>query len=86
MLARLICWWFGHEPDIEAVQDAYTYDDVPCARCGQSLGYEDMAGLSRHERVKDWLSYWAWHRWAPARCPACGERFKCKDDCDGIPF
>lgn len=86
MLARLLCWWFGHRPDMESVQDAYDYSTVPCDRCGQDLSYDDMVGQSRHERAKDWLGYWAWRRWVPGPCPACGGRFKCKENCDGIPF
>jgi hypothetical protein len=57
--------------------------------CGEYVPYSDMVGDTRHNRAIDSLHRVWWHivgRWLPHKCPACGERFKCKTDCDGIPF
>lgn len=85
MLERLLCWWFGCAPDYEAMR--HDCECVPCERCGaHDTTYADMVGDTRHNRTMDWLRYWLWRRWLPAKCPACGERFGCRGDCDGIPF
>ena len=87
-VARLWCWWFGCAPYYEAMD--HGSEAVPCERCGAwDTTYSDRVGDTRHARFVEAvrLTWWrAVGRWIPSRCPACGERFKCKSDCDGIPF
>lgn len=82
---RLVCWWLGCRPDWHAMH--YDAEAIPCERCGAAdTTYADRCGDTRHNRAKDWLSWWLWRRWLPRKCPACGGRFGCRADCDGIPF
>ena len=81
IVARLRCWWFGHE---QHPQDSAPPEEAACMHCGDYVPYADMVGDTRHNRLKDWLG--AWRRWLPAKCPACGARFGHRDNCDGIPF
>lgn len=86
--ARLICWWFGCQPDYQAMD--HGSDQIPCERCGAAdTDYADRCGDTRHARLVDRLHrlhYLLLHSWRPKPCPACGERGQCKPDCDGIPF
>jgi len=79
----LRCWWFGCEPH---PQDSAPPDEVKCMHCGSNVSYGDMVGDTRHNRATDWLRYWMLRRWLPAKCSACGARYGCRGDCDGIPF
>lgn len=57
--------------------------------CGDYVPYGDMVGDTRHNRAIDQWHRFTWailRRWLPHKCPACGKRGKCADDCDGIPF
>lgn len=84
-MKRLSCWWFGCNPDYEAMQHYCKY--VPCKRCGaHDTPYADRVGDTRHNRAMGWLRYWLWRRWLPTKCPACGSRFEHRSDCDWIPF
>jgi hypothetical protein len=82
LVKRAICWWFGCVP----VWQASAFGDaIPCGRCGApDISYEDLAGLSRHARLKAWLRYWLFRRWWPEPCRDCGKRFGHHDDC--LPF
>lgn len=84
---RLACWWFGCQPDYEALR--YDCEAVPCERCGApDTTYADRCGDTRNARMADRLRRLRWRlldSWRPKPCPACGER-KCRPDCDGIPF
>jgi hypothetical protein len=85
-VVRLRCWWFGHE---QHPQDYTPPDEATCMHCGEYVPYSDMVGDTRHNRAIDSMHRVWWHivgRWLPHKCHACGERFKCKPDCDGIPF
>lgn len=82
-VVRLRCWWLGCEPH---PQDPAPPEYVTCMHCGEPVPYGDMVGDTRHNRATDWLRYWLWRRWYPAKCLACGGRFGCRDGCDGIPF
>ena len=88
MVRRLVCWWFGCQPDYEAMR--HDYEAIPCERCGApDTTYADRCGDTRHNRTMDRLRHLRWlllDSWRPKPCPACGERGKCKPDCDGIPF
>ena len=82
---RAVCWWFGCRPDYEAMR--HDCDVIPCERCGaEDTWYSDRVGDTQHNRAKAWLAHWLWYRWLPTKCPACGGRYGCKPDCDGIPF
>jgi len=83
IVVRLRCWWFGCEPH---PQDSALPDELTCMHCGRNVPYGDMVGDTRHNRTMDWLRYWLWRRWLPAKCPACGARYGHRGDCDGIPF
>lgn len=86
-MKRLLCWWFGCEPDYQRFDHDGT---VPCTRCGAGdTSYADRVGDTRHNRLMDrWhrFTWWTVRRWLPHKCPACGHRWKCDDNCDGIPF
>lgn len=88
MLKHLTCWWFGCQPDYEALR--HDWCAVPCDRCGAlDTSYGDRCGDTRHQRLVDRLRRLRWFlldSWRPRPCPACGERGTCKPDCDGIPF
>lgn len=81
--AKLLCWWFGCEPDY--IARAYNHDATPCTRCGaHDVSYSDMVGDTRHHRFVEALSFWK--RWLPARCGDCHKRFGDHSKCDDIPF
>jgi radical SAM protein with 4Fe4S-binding SPASM domain len=88
MMKKAVCWWFGCKPDHEAHRHIDAYGNaVPCLRChAPDIAYGDLVGDTRHNRTKERLSYWLWYRWWPSKCRACGGRFKCHSNCDGIPF
>lgn len=82
MLKRLICWWFGCDPEYKAL--AYG-DAAPCKRCGaDDTSYEDQAGITRHAAAIDWCRYWLFRRWWPVACGECGKRFGDHGGC--LPF
>ncbi len=83
IVVRLRCWWYGHE---QHPQDSAPPESATCMHCGDYVPYGDMVGDTRRNRTLDWLRYWLWRRWLPAKCPACGARFGHRGDCDGIPF
>lgn len=86
-LKRVTCWWFGCEPDMEAIEHSYHYECVPCSRCGApDVSYADQVGDTRHHRAKEWARWWLWRRWLPAKCHDCGNRFGNHDQCDDVPF
>lgn len=82
-VVRQLCWWFGCAPH---PQDPAPPDELTCMHCGRNVPYGDLVGDTRHNRTMDWLRYWLWRRWLPAKCPACGARYGHRSDCDGIPF
>ena len=49
---RLRCWWFGCTPD---PLDHTPPDYLECMHCGESVGYGDLVGDTRHHRFMDWL-------------------------------
>lgn len=84
MLTRLKCWFFGCVPDYHA----HLYDheigwtDPPCKRCrALAVSYADCVGETRHHRTTEFLHYWLFHRWVPAKCTQCGKRRRDCDDC-----
>jgi hypothetical protein len=85
---RLACWWFGCQPDYEALR--HDCEAVPCERCGApDTAYADRCGDTRHARMVDRLRRLRWRlldSWRPKPCPACGGRNGCRAECDGIPF
>ena len=89
-MGKLRCWWFGCVPDESRVcgcDSDRNYDyNTPCKRCDCfDVSYADMVGDTRHNRLKEWLRYWLFRRWIPAKCPDCGKRpYKPCDKC--IPF
>ena len=78
---RLACWWFGCEGH---PQDPAPPEYLECVRCGDIVSYGDMVGDTLHNGTKDWLRYWLFRRWIPAKCGDCGKRFGGHDGC--IPF
>jgi len=78
---KLRCKWFGCE---QHEQDWAPVEYATCYHCGESLNYEHMAGITRWNDVKDWLSYWLFRKWWPTKCMDCGKRFGHHDGC--IPF
>lgn len=87
-VGRLTCWWFGCIPDYDAMR--HDCEVIPCERCeAPDTSYSDRVGDTRHARFVNswrWLYWRAIGRWLPTKCLACGKRFGCKPDCDGIPF
>lgn len=83
-----MCWWFGCQPDYEAMR--HDCEAIPCERCGaEDTWYSDRVGDTRHARMVGRLRRLRWillDSWRPRPCPACGGRYGCKPDCDGIPF
>jgi hypothetical protein len=69
IVVRQLCWWFGCAPH---PQDPAPPDELTCMHCGMNVPYGDLVGDTRHNRTMDWLRYWMWRRWIPAKCPACG--------------
>lgn len=80
---RLLCWWFGcHLED-----DPIGYPDYQiCQRCGDCMDYYDLVSDTRHNFFKEWVSYWLFRKWLPAKCSECGHRFKHDSNVDHIPF
>lgn len=61
---KLICWWFGHDPNF--VTEGKNY--VSCKRCDiWDIGYYDLVMPSRHEWLKEELKYWFYFRWIAIR-------------------
>ncbi len=91
MLKKLMCWWFGCDPDYEATYydtglDGWS-EAVPCKRCGATdTTYGDRVGDTRHRRAVKLVRYWLFRRWWPEKCHECGKRFGTHSECDGIPF
>jgi hypothetical protein len=83
VIRRVRCWWYGHE---QHPQDSAPPDEATCMHCGEYVPYGDMVGDTRHNRLMERLRYWLFRRWIPSKCPACGGRFRCLQDCDGVPF
>lgn len=81
MLNNLRCWWFGCESD---PQDPAPPEHAECMHCGQIVGYESMAVITRYNKTKEFLNYCLFRRWWPARCSDCGHRFGSHEDC--LPF
>jgi hypothetical protein len=85
LLKRLICWWFGCDPDQLAWRSEMPV--TPCLRCGaEDCSYADMIGFTRHYRLKMRLQniwYWLSFGWVPRRCEDCGEY---PSKCDCPPF
>lgn len=57
---RVICWWFGCDPDYEKSSFGWPEEDgvyiVPCQRCkNHDTGYSDRVGDTRHNRLIDYL-------------------------------
>lgn len=85
-MKRIICWWHGHRPDYKRSAWNGDYYPVPCSRCGASdTSYSDQVGDTRHNRTKEWVHYWLFRRWIPAKCQDCGRRSMC-DECRDVPF
>lgn len=75
------CWYFGCELH---PQDSSTFEYASCVRCGGSVSYENMVGITRCGGVKKWIGYWFFRRWCPEKCRDCGSRYGHHDDC--LPF
>lgn len=82
---KLVCWWFGCDPDCDHSCGLSPNYVVPCKRCGaQDTHYDDRLGDTRHNRFMQQLRYWCWRRWWPVPCGDCGKRFGEHSDC--CPF
>jgi len=86
---RLCCWWFGCQPDFENMhchrEEDYTHCVTPCMRCGaDDTSYEDQVGETKHSALMNWINYWLFRKWWPAKCDDCGKRYGTHDSC--IPF
>jgi hypothetical protein len=80
---RLICWWFGCDPDYE--RSDWRNSVVPCRRCGAfDTDYGDRVGHTRSKRAKDWFLSHFVRWWLPHKCTDCFKRYGNHDDC--IPF
>jgi hypothetical protein len=81
-MKRLICWWFGCEPDYLAWR--YQMPVTPCTRCGApDCDYSDMVGFTRHYRFMRFFGacrYWLLFGWVPRRCKGC-DKYPSKCDC-----
>ena len=91
MRKRLICWWFGCDPD----WDFYYHTGKiarPCLRCGaDDTNYADQVGDTRHNRFKDRLARLIaplrFRYWFPKPCATCGLRDGHAPTCaDDLPF
>jgi len=81
---KVRCWWFGCEIHL---QDYSPPEETICVHCGDLVSYGDMVGDTRHNRFKEWARYWLWRKWFPAKCFACGRRWRiCDENIDHIPF
>jgi len=80
----IYCWWFGHDrhPD-----DYSPPDEITCMNCGRHMSYDDLVGDTRHMRFMNFVRYWFFRKWFPAKCLDCGRRWReCDDTVDHIPF
>lgn len=78
------CWYFGHEhhPD-----DSTPIEAITCIKCGELMSYDDLVGDTRHLRLIDFMRHWFFRKWFPAKCTACGRRWReCDETVDHIPF
>lgn len=82
-MVRLRCWWFGCEPH---PQDPSPPDAVSCVRCAECVSYSDLVGDTRHYRFMQFCSLFSWRRLFPKKCPSCGNRYRCDERVDHIPF
>lgn len=60
MWKRLLCWWFGCEPDYDSIYFDTHQDDwpevVPCKRCGaHEVSYAHLVGDTPHARMLERL-------------------------------
>lgn len=76
---KAICWFFGCISSPVGPGEPFY-----CARCGEYMSYESLAGITRWAAVKDWCHYWMMRRWFPKRCGDCGSRYGDHDGC--LPF
>ena len=84
---KILCWWFGCQPDKEEYQNAPLGYPLACKRCDCLPDYADLVGDTKHNRFKKNLSYWLFRKWIPAKCEYCGRRWrKCDESIDHIPF
>lgn len=82
-MSRLLCWWFGCDPDYSKVSRELV---IPCKRCGATdTSYGDRVGDTRQHRMADGLLRIA-ILFRPPKCNDCGKRFGNHDDCDNLPF
>lgn len=88
---RLICWWFGCEPDWGS--SFAGEEPTPCLRCGaRDTTYNDRVGDTRHNRFKDHVARLIaplhFRYWFPKPCQTCGLRDGHAPDCDvdDLPF
>lgn len=85
---KLICWWIGHRVDSKAFGydgDEYIWFCHRCERDDVDF-YEAAVEPSRYQKVKTSLAHWLFRKWFPEKCKSCGNRYKCNDDIDHIPF
>lgn len=77
IIKRLVCWWFGCDPDYEHTCMLSANYVVPCKRCGaHDTDYADRVGDTRHNNFVRWIC-----RLLPRKCCVCGKRWrKCADD------
>lgn len=81
-LVRLHCWWFGCDPDWNAI-DGF----LPCKRCGRETSYADRVGDTRYHRFRDtFLPIRFLRKIWPRKCRQCGHRWMCNYPVDHIPF
>ena len=74
---RLACWWFGCQPDYEAIR--HDCEAVPCERCGApDTTYADRCGDTRHNRTVE-RAYDGSHLTFPGASPAIQLRKSQKD-------
>jgi hypothetical protein len=84
-MKKLICWWFGCDPDYEWPNWYKHGCGLPCKRCGaEDTSYEHRVGLTRHSAFKGWCLRYFVRWWLPAKCCDCFKRYGKHDDC--IPF
>ena len=80
MFRKIICYWFGHEPDRRLFGDG---QHTSCQRCGiWDIPYHDLVMPSRYKWLKEELKFWFYFRWIVKRFKKTSDPI----DDDELPF
>jgi ribosomal protein S27E len=83
IVSRFYCWWYGCQ---QHEQCSAPSEEATCYCCGKTVNYSDMVGDTRHYRFTVWMHRLSPSRIFPKKCPDCGNRYKCDDTIDHLPF